>query len=1458
MGRTGGPSAFAVGVIMNIFRSLFALSLIALAASLHAAPAGQLDTSFGGLGTGSRTIGFDAISGDKNDLGTAIAKGPDGRLYSFGTVSTGLNQRSLGIIRSSPDGVPDPTFGAQGKLTLLPPAFSSIWISDAAFTPTGRLVVAGYASLAGSTEQGLVVCALKTDGTLDTVFGQSPATPGCRHVVPAANASAFGLAMVVLPDSRIAVAGYTTDNLGTRGLVVQLDSQGKPDSSVYLNGIATPFAWMPAHLFNDLALSADGKLLLAGRVIQGGNSDYLVARLSPNGLPDSTFNTNGTKGYQIVGFDEGPSLSDEATAITLLPDGTALVAGDVEVAINQSRLGMVKITVTGEIDNTWQGGKKIYDPCALMATGCNMATHDLRIQSGNRIVLAGALGNPSGAITNDMFAMRLLLNGQLDAAFGTQQPGQTGTAIIPVTARADVASTIHFQGARIVLLGGATPVAANRLDFSMVRLDHGLATQFTVTPAKTGNGTISPDVPKNVVHSGHTSFTLTPGPGNAIASVTGCGGARVGNVYTTGPVTQNCVVEATFKSNVTLTYLADAGGSIEGPTPQVIPYNADGQVVKAIADYGHLFDRWSDGKTGNVRLDQDVQQDVTVVALFKKRPWRLMGTAPAGGGALDPLAIFIPHGEGGFQTLQPDPGFGVASVAGCDGVLAGNAYFVGPMLSDCDFIVSFEPSEAAYALSYLPGAHCAIAGAQHQVVKSGFDGSEVVVTAETGYQFVQWSDGNKNAVRTDTHVFNHLSVTAQCAPLDAQLFVVSTNFGAGGALSPFVDQLVAENQSVQFSVLPAPGYGIGEVEGCEGELTGSVFTTAPVKADCQVTASFMPSNVFYSLHYGIGPGGQQLQGDADQTVISGAAGTAVTAVPMPGRIFVQWSDGRTDNPRQDAHVVANVDVTAQFAEAGSLLVTPSAGIGGTITPALTQAVQPNAVVQFTVTPDVGFAIAGVTGCKGTLEGKQYTTAPVTENCTIQATFVPTNKQYVLKYTAAQNGTVNGQEAVEAVVPSGGGGPVVVAAPAPGYVFLQWSDGLLQDSRTDTGIVADLSVTATFVAEGTVTHVVTASAAGGGTISPSGAQVVLEGESLIFAIEPHPGFVVATVEGCAGTLVGNQYQTGPVTASCNVLATFAPANGQQFSVTYVAGTGGTVNGQAQVQQTVSAGGSGPAVTAAANAGFFFVQWSDGLEQNPRTDTHVADDINVKAIFAANGTAIHTVTPSSGGGGALAPLLPLKVPQGQTAQFEVLPQPGFAVFEVGGSCGGTLIGNAYVTNPVVGSCTVEATFALSDEVFSLSYQAGPGGLVNGVASVQQNVLAGESGPVVQAEPANGFVFVQWSDGSTMNPRQDKNVAADVDVTATFAPQGATIFTVTPIAGVGGGWSPPNPQQVEAGQNAEFIVVPQAGYAVDTVGGTCGGTLVGNVYTTDPVQQDCTVEVTFKDDRIFANDFELPLGP
>jgi len=74
------------------------------------------------------------------------------------------------------------------------------------------------------------------------------------------------------------------------------------------------------------------------------------------------------------------------------------------------------------------------------------------------------------------------------------------------------------------------------------------------------------------------------------------------------------------------------------------------------------------------------------------------------------------------------------------------------------------------------------------------------------------------------------------------------------------------------------------------------------------------------------------------------------------------------------------------------------------------------------------------------------------------------------------------------------------------------------------------------------------------------------------------------------------------------------------------------------------------------------------------------------------------------------------------------------------------------------------------------------------------------------------------------------------------GQTTYTVTSsVNGDGGAISPSAAISVRQGATTSFTLTPNSGY-IPSIGGTCGGTLNGNTYTTRAITADCTVEATF----------------
>ncbi len=83
--------------------------------------------------------------------------------------------------------------------------------------------------------------------------------------------------------------------------------------------------------------------------------------------------------------------------------------------------------------------------------------------------------------------------------------------------------------------------------------------QYTVSASAGSGGSISPSS-RTVSHGGTTTFTVTPNSGY-VASASGCGGSLSGTTYTTGAITSNCTVSASFaQCNITGGTITNSGG----------------------------------------------------------------------------------------------------------------------------------------------------------------------------------------------------------------------------------------------------------------------------------------------------------------------------------------------------------------------------------------------------------------------------------------------------------------------------------------------------------------------------------------------------------------------------------------------------------------------------------------------------------------------------------------------------------------------------------------------------------------------------------------------------------------------------------------------------------------------------------------------------------------------------------
>jgi uncharacterized delta-60 repeat protein len=263
---------------------------------------GQLDPTFGGGGVVTVRIGGAAIA-------NAVAVQRDGKIVLGGTAASSYLQFAAARLNSN--GSVDRTFGSGGVTSFGPAA--GAWAM--ALQPDGKIVLHGQtnapltSNLLGnlfgflSKAQAYMTARLMPSGAIDHGFGQS------GIVIIPIGAHAFGDALALQPDGKIVVGGSAITST-TQAATLRLMPSGSLDRSFGVGGMSL----IPdLNGINAMTLASTGKIILAGV----GNS---AVRLTTNGSADRTF---GAGGIALVGQVQG----DAANGVAMQPDGKIILAG---------------------------------------------------------------------------------------------------------------------------------------------------------------------------------------------------------------------------------------------------------------------------------------------------------------------------------------------------------------------------------------------------------------------------------------------------------------------------------------------------------------------------------------------------------------------------------------------------------------------------------------------------------------------------------------------------------------------------------------------------------------------------------------------------------------------------------------------------------------------------------------------------------------------------------------------------------------------------------------------------------------------------------------------------------------------------------------------------------------------------------------------------------------------------
>ncbi|MEJ5299353.1 MAG: SBBP repeat-containing protein, partial [Thermodesulforhabdaceae bacterium] len=312
-----------------------------------------------------------------------------------------------------------------------------------------------------------------------------------------------------------------------------------------------------------------------------------------------------------------------------------------------------------------------------------------------------------------------------------------------------------------------------------------------------------------------------------------------------------------------------------------------------------------------------------------------------------------------------------------------------------------------------------------------------------------------------------------------------------------------------------------------------------------------------------------------------------------------------------------------------------------------------------------------------------------------------------------------------------------------------------------------------------TLTVTKSGAGSGTVTATGCTLswtgntgtctAASGTSITLSASPSSGSTFAGWSNGTGSAVGCS-GTGTcsftITENSGVTATFTL---NQYQVTASAsgnGSGSISSNPSGISFNYPANSSGSAgfdhgttvtLTASASTGST-VAWTscsgttsgNGTTAATCTFSNLDGSKEATARFTLNQYTITTSANPSGGGSVSCD--PNPVNHGSSSTCTITANVGYTLQSVGGSCGGSLNGNIYTTNPVTSACTVVANFAVSAYTLTVTKSGSGSGDVTATGCTLS--WTGNTGTctashgtsiTLSATPSSGSTFAGWSNGT-----------------------------------------------------------------------------------------------------------------
>jgi len=452
----------------------------------------------------------------------------------------------------------------------------------------------------------------------------------------------------------------------------------------------------------------------------------------------------------------------------------------------------------------------------------------------------------------------------------------------------------------------------------------------------------------------------------------------------------------------------------------------------------------------------------------------------------------------------------------------------------------------------------------------------------------------------------------------------------------------------------------------------------------------------------------------------------IRAFPILGHEFVAWNDGIADNPR-DIIVTQDSTFIASFARSQFIIKVESDHPNwGSVTGE--GVYYYGDTIQISATANLGFAFVGWTD--GVTSNPR--TVIVTGNQTFTAHFEIRQCVISTEVSPEGSGTVNGGGTYNY-----GETIHLVAHGNTGYVFDIWADGEIANPRS-VFVEGDATYTALFLP---LQYQITTGSdpEEGGTVTGGGSYTY--GSTATLTAIPNEDYIFL----CWNDGIVSNPRNVTVTGNATYKALFHLSGTPQYTVTVLSNDPdlGIVTGSGTYPE-----GATIEISATPFSGAVFSGWDDGNIDNPRSVV-VTSDLTFTAMFSM--IPVYTITVKTD-----TPLLGSvygsgTYPANTIINIGAVPYQGFYF---SGWQDGDMNNPRQIT--VTENAIYTASFSeIPVQTYTITvYYDENQGFVLGAGTYSAGSIA-----TLAAIPADDYMFVKWSDGTTENP---KEIVVNQDIT------------------------------------------------------------------------------------------------